>query len=243
MMNDLVTKIIGGNKFAFKERGTTSVFLFHIVVCLFFLSLAILSKELEATEVIAATDKTPQEPVLHAVNTPPMKGTFTQSKNIKPLKRPFNSSGIFVYLPNKGLLWHTQKPVDSIKLFANDGVYNVDKNGVLQKEANVDNDFFLALFAADEERLSKYFKTQAASSHKNQDTCLGLTPISSTLKSLFVRIHLCVSEVGLESDTGAGSGTKIPTQIELIEENTNNTTIQLQLSSGVISAEELAYFE
>ena len=72
----------------------------------------------------------------------PVKGFFSQSKNIKPLKRPFKSQGSFVYWPNKGLLWHTQKPIDSIKLCANDGVYKVNGQGVLVKEAQLDNEFF-----------------------------------------------------------------------------------------------------
>ena len=182
----------------------------------------------------------------------PVKGFFTQSKNIKPLKRPFKSEGSFVYLPNKGLLWHTQKPIDSIKLFANDGVYKVNGQGVLVKEAQLDNEFFLALFSADQEKLTRFFiieslPNNAADGHS---LCLALTPLSETMQSLFKTINLCMSET---SEGGSISTAvpknkpkavpkRMPSKIELIEANGNNTEINLQLSSESISAKELAYF-
>ncbi|MCW8832658.1 MAG: outer membrane lipoprotein carrier protein LolA, partial [Colwellia sp.] len=170
------------------------------------------------------------------VKLEPLKGTFSQIKNIKPLKRPFKSAGRFVYLPNKGLLWHTQKPVDSVKLFANNGVYQLNKQGLMQKEAQLDNDFFLALFAADEQKLSAFFNTEVLDDKTSvQTSCLALTPITNTMQSLFEKIILCVNEIN--------SGTKIPTKIELIEAKGNNTEILLQLSSDKVSPEEFAYFE
>lgn len=171
---------------------------------------------------------------------PALKGTFAQSKNIKPLKRPFKSTGDFVYLPNKGLLWHTKTPVNSLKLFinngANNGVYHIDEQGKLKKEAQLDNDFFLALFSADEQKLTKFFITSKLQ-HKTSTgaECLALIPISDTMLNLFAQINLCSIEVN--------AGTKIPTTIELIESKGNKTEIQLQLSSELVAPEELAYFE
>jgi len=166
----------------------------------------------------------------------PLKGNFFQSKSIKLLKRPFKSEGNFIYLPRKGLLWHTKKPVNSLKLFANNGVYKIDKQGLLHKEAQLDNDFFLALFAADEEKLAKFFTAQKLE-HKSSagSFCLALTPISNTMQSLFEKIHLCTAELT--------DGTKLPTKIELIEPKGNRTEINFTLSSEKISSEELAYFE
>lgn len=175
-----------------------------------------------------------------------VKGTFSQRKNIKPLKRPFKSEGRFIYLPNKGLLWHTQKPVDSIKLFANDGVYKVDEAGKLQKEAQLDNDFFLALFAGDEEKLTKFFITEKVL-HPEQNeqestnlessihNCTLLTPVSNSLKTLFEKINLCMTSLESEGE--------MPSAIELIEPNGNNTIILLNLSPEKVSAKELTYFE
>jgi len=191
-------------------------------------ALVSLSFALGAVEDKAALEK--------ETDSQPFKGVFLQSKNIKPLKRPFKSEGGFVYLPNKGLLWHTQKPVDSLKLFANDGVYKVDEQGILQKEAQIDNDFFLALFAADVQKLEKYFTTELIPQNvDSQVSCLALTPISNTMKSLFKSIDLCFSDVD--------EGVKIPTKIVLTEVKGNITEIQLHLTLEQISPKELAYFE
>ena len=174
-------------------------------------------------------------------NLQPLAGYFSQIKNIKPLKRPFKSEGSFVYLPNKGLLWHTQKPIDSIKLFAHDGVYKVDEQGVLVKEAQLDNDFFLALFSADQEKLARFFIIESLPSNaaEGHSLCLALTPISDTMQSLFKKINLCTSE----DNTGVSISKAMPRKIELIEAKGNKTEINLQLSTKQISPEELAYFD
>ncbi len=164
-----------------------------------------------------------------------VKGTFLQSKNIKPLKRPFKSAGDFIYYPTKGLLWHTQKPVQSLKLFANDGVYKLASNGELLKEAQLDNEFFLALFAADEEKLGKFFTTKNLSNDNAELTCLALTPLSDTMKSLFLQVQMCSKK--------HNGNTKIPTKITLIEAKGNRTDINFQLSNTPLTSKELAYFD
>ena len=174
-------------------------------------------------------------------NLQPLAGYFSQIKNIKPLKRPFKSEGSFVYLPHKGLLWHTKNPIDSIKLFAHDGVYKVDEQGVLVKEAQLDNDFFLALFSADQEKLARFFIIESLPSNaaEGHSLCLALTPISDTMQSLFKKINLCTSE----DNTGVSISKAMPRKIELIEAKGNKTEINLQLSTKQISPEELAYFD
>lgn len=191
------------------------------------------------------TSAVEMETAVQATSLQAVKGTFSQSKNIKPLKRPFKSDGSFVYFPNKGLLWHTKKPVDSLKLFANEGVYKVDDKGVRQKEAQFDNDFFLALFAADEQKLSKFFTTQTLQDETDDQTsCLALIPISDTMRSLFKQINLCMNEAKATNENTVSTKpvTAIPTKIVLIEAKGNKTEIQLQLSSEQVSPEELAYF-
>lgn len=165
-----------------------------------------------------------------------VKGTFTQRKNIKPLKRPFTSSGNFIYYPNKGLLWHTQEPLEAMKLFAQNGVYSINQQGEKHKEATLDNEFFLALFSADEQKLATFFttKTQISNDDKHAQ-CLALTPKSELLTSLFTQINLCTKH--------SEKTEQIPSEIELIEENGNNTHIVLQLLDTQISAVELAYFD
>jgi hypothetical protein len=165
-----------------------------------------------------------------------LKGSFSQTKSIKPLKRPFKSHGKFVYIPTQGLLWHTQTPVDSLKLFAKEGVYTIDEMGVLNKEAQLDNDFFLALFSGNQQKLTRFFYTnKIAQATENSHECIELTPKNNTLKSLFKKINVCSTEVDLD--------TKLPTTIHLIDPKDNITQIKLELSSDIITTEELAYFD
>ncbi|PCH94978.1 MAG: hypothetical protein COB83_10070 [Gammaproteobacteria bacterium] len=188
-----------------------------------------------------------------AVTTPtkkvflsPIKGTFLQSKNIKPLKRPFRSEGSFVYWPNKGLLWQTKKPVNSLKLFANGGVFKIDEQGELHKEAKLDNDFFLALFSGDKQQLAKFFTRKTLQDETDEhSSCLALTPKSDTMRSLFKQINLCMKEMKFISAQTQVTKTSVvmPSKIVLIEAEGNNTEIQLQLSSEQISSQELAYFD
>jgi len=165
-----------------------------------------------------------------------INGDFLQSKNIKALKRPFNSTGSFVYLPQNGLLWQTLTPIASVKLFAKNGVFKLDKQGKMQKEAHLDNDFFLALFSADQAQLLKYFSIVKADNvaQKNQ-TCLTLTPRSDTLHSLFNSINLCSANEATEQN-------KIPEKITLVEPNGNTTEINLTQSVTKVSELELSYF-
>ncbi len=214
-----------------KAMNVQKTLLLTLLSSLFFCSYTIGAAEIKA-------------PVHTEIMLEALKGTFTQSKNIKPLKRPFKSAGDFVYLPNKGLLWHTKTPVNSLKLFisngANNGVYHIDEQGKLKKEAQLDNDFFLALFSADEQKLAKFFTTKKLQHKTISDAaCLALIPISDTMLNLFAQINLCTTEV----NAGTKIPTKIPTKIELIESKGNKTEIQLQLSSSLVTPEELAYFE
>ena len=219
------------------KMSIRSVIFLQILSFVFVASLSCLSLTVDAVEVAKSVEKT---------FLSPFKGTFSQSKNIKPLKRPFRSTGNFVYWPNKGLLWHTQKPVNSLKLFANGGVYKIDSQGQLQKEAQLDNDFFLALFAGDKQKLAKFFTSKALQGETDeQASCLALTPLSDTMQSLFKQINLCMKEINVNSAQlkMIKASVLMPSKIVLIEAKGNNTEIQLRLSSEQISLKELAYFD
>lgn len=210
-----------------KTKIASKILFLVLISCLLFLSLI--------TRANQASPKQQEVAELSSeINV--LKGAFFQNKNIKPLKRPFKSEGSFVYLPNKGLLWHTQKPINSLKLFANKGVYNIDEQGSLHKEAQLDNDFFLALFAADEKKLANFFTAKKLEKMPGTDfTCLALTPISNTMQSLFEKVHLCTTELS--------DGRKLPKKIALIEPKGNHTEINFELSTEQITVAELAYFE
>lgn len=184
-----------------------------------------------------------------------VKGSFTQSKTIKPLRRPFQSSGEFVYVPNEGLLWQTLVPVQSTKLFAHSGLFNIDDSGKKSKEASLDNAFFLSLFSGDEKALQAYFNVvdiNDSTNHKivesDTDTnpsklndktnasCVVLQPKSSTLQSLFVEIKLCKKQQNNET-------VKLPSSITLQEHKGNSTVITLNVNAQGLSQKELALFE
>ncbi len=218
-----------------KTKRVEQTFFLVLISCLLCLSLFVEAEKIrpELNELIELA------PALKPELTPelkPVKGSFFQNKNIKSLKRPFKSEGSFIYLPNKGLLWQTKKPISSSKLFANNGVYKIDAQGAKHKEAQLDNDFFLALFSADEKKLAKFFTAKKQEQKIETDlTCLALTPISSSMQSLFETIHLCTSELN--------DGSKFPKKIALIEPKGNHTEINFTLSNEQVSTAELAYFE
>jgi hypothetical protein len=190
-----------------------------------------------------------------------VKGHFKQSKTIKVLKRPYNSAGTFVFIPKKGLLWQTNKPVASIKLFANNGVFSENAQGTMKKEAQVDNDFFLALFTTNETALMPYFTI--SESDASGDHCLTLTPKSKTLASLISLIDLCLpnnanaNNIDAKNDSASTNVSAknintleaqkllvgIPEKITLTEVNGNITDIYLTLSAEKISQKELTYFD
>lgn len=214
-----------------KTKRVAQTFSLVLMSCLLCLSLFVGAEQIthELNEIAELTQELAPE-------LKPVKGSFFQNKNIKPLKRPFKSEGSFIYLPNKGLLWQTKKPMISVKLFANNGVYKIDAQGAKHKEAQLDNDFFLALFAADEKKLAKFFTAKKLEKNPDNDlSCLALTPISSTMQSLFEAIHLCTTELS--------DGSKFPKKIALIEPKGNHTEINFELSTEQVSAAELAYFE
>lgn len=164
-----------------------------------------------------------------------LKGSFSQSKTIKPLKRPFQSSGQFIYLPNKGLLWQTLLPVISTKLFAHNGLYSIDDEGNKTKEASLDNAFFLSLFSGDEQALKTYFEVIGNDSESDVH-CLALRPNSDALKKLFLQIDLCRKE-------DVNHLINIPSKITLHEHKGNATVINLEVNSTLVNEKELALFK
>jgi outer membrane lipoprotein-sorting protein len=70
---------------------------------------------LVALPVAQGADPQPDDALLERLHQPAvLRGNFVQSRQITGFKRPVESSGDFVVARGKGLLWHTQKPFESL---------------------------------------------------------------------------------------------------------------------------------
>jgi hypothetical protein len=63
----------------------------------------------------AESQQPPADALLARLHQPAvLRGNFVQSRQIAGFKRPVESSGDFVVARGEGLLWHTQKPFESL---------------------------------------------------------------------------------------------------------------------------------
>jgi outer membrane lipoprotein-sorting protein len=64
---------------------------------------------------VQGAEQQPADALLARLHQPAvMRGNFVQSRQITGFKRPVESSGDFVVARGAGLLWHTQKPFESL---------------------------------------------------------------------------------------------------------------------------------
>lgn len=141
-----------------------------------------------------------------------IEGTFVQTKQFKALKRPFKSTGTYVYIRNQSFSWKTEHPVESTKLFTPNGIYNIDSQGNESLEAQLGSEFFFALIEADQSRLAAFFSIE------KKQMCLHLTPTKASIQKLFSGVEVCLNE------------NAFPTKIMLNDSSGNLTQIDLAIS-------------
>lgn len=77
-----------------------------------------------------ADDKT----IAALLEKPFIKADFTKQRKLKILSKPFSSSGIILFSPETGVVWHTQKPLIDTLIIKNTGeirsLRNKDVNGM-----------------------------------------------------------------------------------------------------------------
>lgn len=113
-----------------------------------------------ATGTVGAADEQLQT-LLHK---PFVKAEFVKERKLKVLSRPFVTSGILLFEPGKGVIWHTTQPVEDIVLINDAGIKNIGatqdalsanlaQNPVMKGVARL----FLALFSLDPDSLRREF--------------------------------------------------------------------------------------
>ena len=117
-------------------------------------------------------------------------GEFSQQKYFKFLSLPIRSSGVFKVNPNAAL-WHTQQPVFSQVLFADDNIYRrLALNGPYQ--VLVQNSELGSVLGA-------IFKAEISTndwsiSMVEKQPCIKLIPKNPSLIAIFSRVSLCLKQ-------------------------------------------------
>ena len=144
---------------------------------------------------------------------PVLRGAFEQQKTVKGFSRPLVSTGSFLLVRDRGILWDTEKPfaarltVTPRLLEAEHGEGGAGYRLDAEKDPGVAivNRLLLALVAGDLRELSTHFEVDGALKEKDAWT-LKLTPSSAGLKKVFTSIRLEgageVREVELQERSG-----------------------------------------
>ena len=144
-------------------------------------------------------------------------GVFNQSKQIKTLPVPLNSTGEFIYSCDLGLIWKTQKPIVESLVFTNQKLhFLVPEKLSIENLDGVQHDFLgnllLGLMSGNTEFISKEFEIDV-SEQKGETTQLTLQPKNKMIKR-------AIQSVTLEKESTANE-----LQIVITDKNNQVTKI------------------
>ncbi len=112
-----------------------------------------------------------------------LRAHFTQTKVIPHLNRPLVSSGSFLYVKHKGIIWNTTQPFPNILVISGAGILRLSDDGASTRIAASDNAVahgfskaFLSLFGGDTSELSQNFEVQEAFQGKGWSLSLTARP-------------------------------------------------------------------
>ena len=152
-----------------------------------------------------------------------VQGAFAQQRYLKSLNQPMNTSGRFVLLPKKGLLWQMQKPFDNRLRVRADGIMQWNgKSWVAANQSKMNGQsqqirLFLDLLGGNTQGLEKQFDLQLSGSQ--QKWTLRLNPKTALMKQIFNHIEI--------------SGDNVVRRIELNEKQGDRTVMQFnQVQTG-----------
>ena len=152
-----------------------------------------------------------------------VQGAFAQQRYLKSLNQPMNTSGRFVLLPKKGLLWQMQKPFDNRLRVRADGIMQwngkswVQPNQSKMSGQNRQISLFLDLLGGNTQGLEKQFDLQLSGSP--QKWTLRLNPKTALMKQIFNHIDI--------------SGDSVVRRIELSEKQGDRTVMRFnQVQTG-----------
>lgn len=167
-----------------------------------------------------------------------LTGRFEQSKRIRVLTKPLVSSGDFVLLKDRGLVWRTTSPIQSRVRITPRGIAQLEdgKATVLvsakeQPGMSAVGKVLFAVFSLDLSRLQKHFQIRSAAAPEGKPWTAVLTPTDAGVAK-FVR------EISLEGD-------RTVDRIELTEANGDVTSIRFSdlVLSAAVSPEQKALLE
>ena len=129
---------------------------------------------------------------------PFVKAEFTKLRQLKILSRPFTTSGKILFLPEKGLVWQTLKPIEDTLLISHAGVSQIKKNNpdpikinnpVVKSASAV----FITVLSLDLERIKTIF-TVKEGNKIGQNKSYTLKPKDATLSKVIDYIELSGKE-------------------------------------------------
>jgi len=93
---------------------------------------------------------------------PFLKASFEKQRKLKILSKPFNTSGIILFLPDKGVIWQTQIPlIDTLVIKNNGEMLSVREDNQIQTPQNpftgLASRIFLTLLSLDLEKIKQLF--------------------------------------------------------------------------------------
>ena len=125
---------------------------------------------------------------------PFLKADFTKIRKLKIMSRPFNTSGKVLFLPAKGLIWETNKPLRDVLFISSDGVGQLDKE--TNKRVMIDNPIvksastvFVTIISLDLEKIKQIFKINIAESINSVQRYI-LFPKDETIKKAIKQIEI-----------------------------------------------------
>ena len=116
-------------------------------------------------------------------------GDFLQTKTLQTTGRKLKSSGKYIICP-EGILWHTQKPVETSLILTKEKMVQIAANGNKSVMNGKDNQVFAnisetlsSVFSGDVKALKKNFNCRLIT-EKNGEWSIELTPKDSTIASV-----------------------------------------------------------
>ena len=93
---------------------------------------------------------------------PFLKASFVKQRKLKILSKPFNTAGIILFMPEKGVVWQTQKPlIDTLVIKNNGEMLSVKENNLPQAPNNpfigLASRIFLTLLSLDLGKIQQLF--------------------------------------------------------------------------------------
>lgn len=162
---------------------------------------------------------------------PFVKASFIKARQLKVLSRPFVTSGVLLFAPGKGVVWHTTRPVEDIVLINEAGIRNVgERQDVLAKSMSQNPvmksvaRLFIALFSLDLDRIRQEFEIVSAR-HDASGMRYRLRTKDATLSSIIEEITLRgqnrVNEIVISEKSGDSTTINISDELFDVRELTD----------------------